>query len=397
MGIFQGLFSPSVKNEELAAVFDIGSSSVCGALFAIRNTGVPRLVFSVREPIAPMGQMNPEEFLAQTLKTLDVAAGKIATGRHGAPKRIFCALASPWYISENRIIKFDKTAPFVFNAKLADSLIQKEIELFEKDRLAKYVESGNKVRPIELKNIKTVLNGYEVIDPSNQKAKHLEMTLFVSLSGEYVLQKIEEISFRHFHKREVKFFSFLMASFTVVRDMYVHQEDFLLVDIGGEVTDISMVKQNLLRESVSYPIGRNFIIRGVAEALKCNMEEARSFFSLYKDGHAESGLKVKMDPIISNLKTEWLKKFQSSLANLSNDISIPASIFITIEKEYEDFFAEIIKTEQFNQYTLTESKFQVIFLNSERLHGVALFEDSAIRDTFLIIDSIYINRFLGHK
>ncbi len=396
MGMLGSIFSSSKESDKLAVVFNIGSSSVCGALFWMRESGVPKIVFSVQEPIAPQGEMNVENFLILTAKALDAAALQIAKSGKGAPKKIFCVLSSPWYVSQNRVIRLEKSAPFVFNTKLADSLIEREIKLFEEEHMAAYLESGNKVRPIELKNLKTMLNNYEVLDPFNQKAKELEMTMFVSMGGEDVLSKIESILERHFHQRVVKFSSFLMASFTVVRDMYVHQDDFLLVDIGGEVTDISMVKKNLLRESVSYPMGRNYIVRGLAQSLGISLDEAKSLFFLYKDGHAEENIKEKITPVINGLKTEWLKKFQSSLANLSHDISVPATIFITIDQEVADFFAEIIKTEQFNQYTLTESKFQVIFLNTERLHGAALFEDAAIRDNFLIIDAIYINRFL-HK
>ena len=67
---------------------------------------------------------------------------------------------------------------------------------------------------------------------------------------------------------------------------------------------------------------------------------------------------------------------------------------VHIDKDFADFFSQTIKTEQFSQYTLTESKFEVIILNTQKLHGVAMFEDNVIREPFLIIDSIYINRFL---
>ncbi len=395
--MFGKLTSSSNERDTLAVVFDIGSSSVSGALFWMRKSGVPKIVFSVREVIAPQNKISVEDFLSQTVKALHTVAGAIAQSGAGAPEKIFCVLSSPWYVSQNRLVRMEKTIPFVFTSKLADSLIAQEIKLFEEEHLAKYVESGNKVRAIELKNIKTMLNGYEVADPLNQKAKSLEMVFFVSMSGEDILSRVEEVAMKHFHKRQVKFCSFLMASFTVVRDMYLHQEDFLLVDIGGEVTDISMVKKNMLRESVSYPMGRNFIVRNIAEFLNINFDEAKSIFSLYKDGHAEQKVKEEIEPVISSSKSEWLKKFQASLANLSNDISVPATIFITIEKEFADFFSDIIKTEQFNQYTLTESKFQVIFLNTERLHGIAIFEEDAIRDTFLIINAIYINRFFNQK
>ena len=101
--------------------------------------------------------------------------------------------------------------------------------------------------------------------------------------------------------------------------------------------------------------------------------------------------------MIGKLKIEWLKKFQESLANLSNDISVPATIYLAVDQKMADFFSETIKNEQFNQYTLTESKFQVIFLGPKIFHGLVVFDRNIIRDPFLIIDSIYINRFLINK
>jgi hypothetical protein len=186
-----------------------------------------------------------------------------------------------------------------------------------------------------------------------------------------------------------------MASFTVARDTFVHQDSFLLIDIGGEITDISMVKKDIICSSISFPLGRNFMIREVSLALGCSLAEAKSFISLYKDGHASESIEEKLEPIINKLQAQWLKGFQESLVNLSNDISIPATIFITVDQDLSDFFAKIIKTEQFSQYTLTESKFRIIFLGTEALHGIAVFEGNIARDAFLIIESIYINRFLS--
>ena len=94
--------------------------------------------------------------------------------------------------------------------------------------------------------------------------------------------------------------------------------------------------------------------------------------------------------LITNWKTQRQKLILFALA-LFIFAGVAAAFLL------EPFFAEIIKTEQFNQYTLTESKFQIIFLNTEALHAVALFENTTIRDTFLIIDAVYINRFLKQK
>lgn len=389
-----GIFSKPKEEKELVLVFDIGSSSIGGAVFEVQKRGIPKIIFSIREPIILEEKINSNRFLFLTTKSLETVASKICMKGIGKPSKIFCVLSSPWYAFQTRTIKLEKNIPFLFTSKLADSLIQKEISLFEEEHLAKFSNTDDQVRLIEFKNMKTMLNGYVTSDPYNKKTKKLEMVVFVSMSTEKILKQIEETIFRHFHSEKVRFSSFVIVSFAVARDMFVLQENFLLIDIGGEVTDIAMIKKDILGDSISYPLGRNFMIRGVAKKLDCPLEEAKSLISLYKDGHAVESIEKKFEPIINDLKNEWLKGFQESLANLSDDISVPATIFITVDQDLANFFSKIIKTEQFNQYTLTESEFRIIFLEAQTFHGVATFKEETIRDPFLIIESIYINRFI---
>ncbi|MEI6280420.1 MAG: cell division FtsA domain-containing protein [bacterium] len=388
------IFSRSKEKKELILVFSIGTSSVAGAFFQPQSSGIPKLVFSIEEPIRIETSINIERLLFLTTKSLEVVVKKAFSCGLGAPNKIFCVLSSPWNISQSRIVNYRKNTPFIFTEKLADSLVQKEIALLEEEYLAKNKGVGNLIRRIELKNIKTMLNGYEISKPLNQKAKELEMTIFISMSGELVLKEIEKTIELHFNQIEINFSSFSMAFFTVVRDAYARQENFLLVDIGGEVTDISMIKKNSLRESTTFPLGCNFLSRGISTELGCTLNEASSLVSLFKDGHAKESANKKLLATMDKLKISWLKKFQDSLANLSNDISIPSTIYIVVDKNLSSFFCETIKAEQFNQYTLTESKFKIILLGVESLHGIVSFEESVAREPLIIVCSSYINRFL---
>jgi hypothetical protein len=390
MGIFWG----TKEKEELALVFDIGSASIGGSLFLIQKSNAPKIIYSVREPITLEKEISFDRFFSLTLKSLETVANKICLTGLGAPKKVFCVLASPWYASQTRTIIFKKNTPFIFNQKLADTLLQKDIKLFEEESSKKYIDSKNRILPIELKTMQIILNGYSVSEPLDQKATELEMTVFISMSGEQVLERIKDIIGKHFYSRNIKFSSFAMASFAVVRDLFHDQDNFLLMDIGGEVTDISMIKKDILRSSISFSLGKNFLIRGIASTLDCSINEAISYISLYKNGHIADSSLVKIEPIINKLKMEWLTKFQESLVNLSNDISIPATIFLTVDQDLADFFTETIKSEQFNQYTLTESKFQIILLGNQTLEEIVSFKSGTLRDSFLTIDSIYINRFI---
>ena len=388
------IFSNKETKNELVLVFNVGSSSVDGMLFWAQSSGVPKIIFSCQELIRVEEKVEIDHFLLSTIKSLEIVAQKIYRTGLGAPNRIFCVMSSPWYVFQTRIISYKKNTPFLFTPKLADELIKKEIKLFEEENASKFNKADKAVRIIELKSIKALLNGYETSEFINKKTKELEMTIFVSTSGEQMLKKTEEAIGKHFRFKRIEFSSAVLSFFTVVRDLYFKQENFLLVEIGGEVTDISLVKKNTLRESISFPIGRNFLTRGVASSMGCTLSQANSFISLLMDGHAEESLAKKLTLILNKLKAEWLKKFQDSLANLSKDISIPSTIFLTIDKDLADFFSETIKTEQYSQYSLTESKFEVIFFNTEQLQEVAMFNKDIIREPSLIIDAVYINRFL---
>ncbi|KKR43251.1 MAG: hypothetical protein UT78_C0006G0025, partial [Candidatus Nomurabacteria bacterium GW2011_GWF2_40_12] len=223
-----GIFFGHKNKEELMLVFNIGSSSVGGALFLAQKSGIPKIIFSTREPIPIEEQVEIDRFLSLTTQSLEIVAKKILGAGMGAPKRIFCVLSSPLYVSQTRVISYKKNTPFVFTTKLADALIQKEIKIFQEEHLAKYTTVGGEVRSIELKNIKTMLNGYETANPLDQSAKELEMIIFISMSGEQILKKIENTIEKYFHFNQIKFSSFTMSFFTAVRDVFKQKDNFLL-------------------------------------------------------------------------------------------------------------------------------------------------------------------------
>lgn len=389
-----GIFTSTKNKEELVLVFDVGSASVGGALFCGSKHSPPKIIYSIREPIALEATFSIDKFFTSTLQSLGAVALKVHKQARGAPAKIFCVLSSPWHVSQTRVVTLAKNTHFTFTSKVADSLIQKEVAFFKEEHFKKYVDAGSGIRLIEVKNVRTTLNGYDINSPINQKAKEVQMALFLSMSPEQILKKMEACISKYFSHTEVHFSSFTLVAFAVLRDLFSHMDDFLLVDIGGEVTDICMVKKNMLRESTSFPSGRNFLIRGVATGIGSTLGEAESLISLFTAGHAAPAVAQKLSLVINNLKTEWLRKFQEALAGLSGDISIPATIYLATEKDLADLFCDTVRNEQFNQYILTESKFEVILLDTKVLHGLAIFDDSASRDPNLILDSIYINRFL---
>ena len=117
------IFSWGKKKEKLVFVFDIRSSSVGGAIFLTGESGVPKIIFTMRKMTPLEDTLNVDKFLTSTLKSLEIAVNKIYRENFGKPDAIFCVLSSPWHISQTRVIKLERNAPFLFNSKLAYSFI----------------------------------------------------------------------------------------------------------------------------------------------------------------------------------------------------------------------------------------------------------------------------------
>lgn len=393
---FFNLFSSRKKEQEMVAIFDLGSASIGGALVVLPkgdDTGrKPNIIYSVRYPVAFQEDIDFERFTTLMLEALEEVARKMKEAAPVVPQRTFCFLASPWYASQTRIIKLSKLSPFVFTEKIANGLIQKELQAFEDSYLKKYATLSNRPRVIEKKNIGVTLNGYKTNKPFGKKAKELEISLFISMSPEDVLDSIEERIKTFLTVPRVEFSSFLFSSFVVTRDVFPDKKNFLLLDIGGEITDISLVKNDVLSESLSFPFGKNVFIRRIASRMKRSKEEAMSLLSLYLDGRAEKSLSQKIDRIMQETKDDWINHFEKALVDISGGLSLPSTIFFTADPYVVAWFKEAIKKERFSQYTLTEREFNVIVLEARSLHGFCEFGSDVERDPFLILESIYLNR-----
>jgi hypothetical protein len=87
-----GIFSKPQKQNELALVLDIGSSSVGGALFWMQSTGIPKIIFAMREPIPLEEEISIDKLITLTVKTLNVVVSKICMMGLGRPSRMYCLL-----------------------------------------------------------------------------------------------------------------------------------------------------------------------------------------------------------------------------------------------------------------------------------------------------------------
>jgi hypothetical protein len=367
----------SGKKEELVAVFDIGSGSAGVAMISVRKGDkAPKILFSIRTPIKFQDNFKFEDFLSNALKSLETSARHMALARLGAPDSVHCFLSAPWSAAQTRVIKLSRSAPFIFTEKMATDLACKEIKSFEEEHAERYEREGGKIRLLEGEVMQIKLNGYATANPYGKKAKSLEAALFASLAPESVLSAAEE-TISKFFSRSVRFHSSVFAAFAALRDLYPKSQNFIFLDVSGELSEIALAQDDILEESVSIPYGKNHFLRALRKA-GYDSGEASSALNLFSSGRAGEKIRGKVSGILASPGRDWLRALEEALHQISAGRKLPKDIFLAADQDFASYVSSLAKREELHQHSVTESKFNVIILRSD--------------DPGFFLESVFISR-----
>ena len=78
--------------------------------------------------------------------------------------------------------------------------------------------------------IQTLLNGYNVNKPYGKETNRIDITLFMSMISDEIRRKVRDIIEKIFNTDNILYNSFALASFSVTRDVFSAEKDFLLMD-----------------------------------------------------------------------------------------------------------------------------------------------------------------------
>ncbi len=370
-------------------LINIGSASVAGAFVSVSG-GRTSISATVATDIAILSNPATDDFGKAMLDALSATLVSLAKYRNSAPDRVVIFFASPWFASQVRIAKMSRPTPFVITKNLMNDMISRELAAFENTELAGRM-AADPLRALESKIVQVKLNGYATASPVGVSAHEFEFSIFLSVAPERLLAAVEEIVHRDYHK-PISYGTFLSASFIVARDFFSNQNEYLLVDVGGEITDVTLVRDSAPVQSISFPLGRNYILRKLAAGLGRSIAEAATICTLYAENKVEQGVKDTCTPILKDAKDEWLDAFQKALFAISNELSIPDTVLLSVGTDIAPWFVETIRREEFHQYTLTEKEFKVIVLDAEAFHGALAFAEGVPRNPFIMVEALALTQ-----
>jgi hypothetical protein len=381
--------------ERFIAIFDIASASVGGAFVRLDPEKPPQVVLTVREDIPFQEKIQFPRFLDATRKTLEsVFVAMHKAGGGVAIEDAFCILSSPWYASQTRLIQYDRSEPFIVTKKGIERLLTRETELFQESKIFQRSRVDDKPPVIiESKVIQIKLNGYPVTMPIGKHAKLLEIALYLSVTPENIHRIIRESITKFWHVPEVRFSSFSLTAFDVIRDLFPEENGFLFMDISGEVTDLSLSRDGVLLESISFPSGKHMLVRAVISGLKTTPAAALSEMDLFLEHKASREHEEQIAKVLAEATGEWLVFFRDALAQISEEFPLPKTIFYTADGDVAEWYARAITEKLYPDRD--DIGFSLKFLGTDLLKAFVATDPTTHADPFLEIETLFAKKYLG--
>lgn len=386
--------NPNYKKDALVALFDIGSSSVGGALVAFsaeKDGSSPTVLWSQRNEISFQETVNIEHFLQGILSTLKTVAKAMSVAAREHPTAIFCTLSSPWCLSQTRIVKSSLAQSSIVTEKIINALVDAEVAAF-RSGLTSYLESGVM---LEQKIMRVGLNGYATQKPYGKRAQDIDISLYVSAAPQSFLNMIRQPVEEIFHRPVDQYHSLALVSFSALRDLSPERENFLICDIGGEVSDLSLVKNNILVETVSFPKGMMTFIRDAVSLLKRPPEEVLSRLALHFGGHHDDTVSAKFDSLITEGREKWLSSFREAIAELRSRNFLPDEIELTAHPVIEKWIRPALSQTPFAVGISGDSNLKTRFIDAAFLRKSVSFKDIGSVDSFLALEALFAGKILN--
>jgi hypothetical protein len=381
MGIFG-----SRKKQKVIAVLEVASDSVGGMLIQQNKESNPKIISRARIPVNFLLDINFDAFWRCTRASLQQVLQKLLKDYPQGPDVCLCVFLSPWFISQTKIVNVQRKESFKTTRSFFEKLLKAEEENFMRDKSKFFIEH---------EIVKVELNGYYTKSPLEKFAKTVRAYIYLSLGIKEVKTEIEKEVLKNFGDIPLSFKTFPLLAFKILSNIINTQEGLILVDIGGEITDISLLRKDSLEETVSFPLGRNFLLRKIASEFKTFPKEAPSLLQTCLKGHAAKCNAEKISQILQGAGRKWCDSFTKALESISENTPLPQNLFLMGEESISSQFIEFIKCtedKKFSKFTLLGKPFHIQKILSEGL--AHYFTSGEKKDVFLMLESLFANKVL---
>lgn len=332
------------------AILDIRSSSIGAGFVVLHKNQAPQLVYGTRVPLEPHATEPLTEAFARTLElvlqTLIKEGAPILRKASGSAHtdRALVSFTAPWQNSIVFSTTVDPGHTFVFTKQVLEKALQES---------AVTPEGWTRVSEMV---IATLLNGYEVENPFGKKVNRAELIMLSSSIEDSMMTYVEKAVRKALHQHQIEFDAFIPDAYDLFRELYPHQRDFLILDIGNEAMDIVLAKHGLLVSAAQIPQG----ISGIAKAARGVGISSAAVPTPSADTILDASRNSDFADKVHKAESEWLSGVHASLSEIAKQEPLPRSVFMVAEENVRDFLKNLLDTPQLRSLWLTEEALTIL-------------------------------------
>ena len=392
--------------EEVALLLDIGNGSITSSLVLFRQDALPEFLYCVQRPFTipfkPEGARLVENMFVLLDSTLDATIkdgfkGKYWKNRRTGISKVLIAFSSPWFLSKTKHIQISKEKEFFITKSFLDDIAQKEKEMFIKELKEENSSVTNESSiVIEKSIVHTKINGYTLKKSIGRKTNKFDAFLCMSIVESRIVEKIKDIILKYTHVdlHNIYMHTFPLVSFTVIRDLKQIPDDFILMDITSEVTDLTLVQNNIISATSTMPSGKNFIVRQIAKTLGVSTEIAESTINLFIAQKLDEPMRLKVEAVLQDVEKEWSIYLENALLELSAEMNLPKSICITADSDIISLYSNFLNLAKTDATSAFRDGLNIIHINRENFVGLYKIDPIIKINDFILILAIFYNKTL---
>ncbi len=388
------------KQPSLSFIFDIRDTSISLAAVRFVKEKKPEIVLCQNFSLNTTGSKDNKKYLDLMIKTLDqailsVRQSLIKIGNKENIEKYYFFIGSPWSISQAKTIKIIKDKPFEITNKILSQILVGEESEIEKD--IEDTTSEKNLKILEEKIIQSKLNGYKVEDIYGKKTLDLAVELFVTFIPSEIKDRINFNLNEKIGKNAQKLnHSCILSSYSYLRDLYSDRNDFIYADIGKLLTDIYVVRDDIIFAIASIPFGEENILQVSLNRTKLPKDVFLSNISIAEDKN--------FDLPANNNNTEslrlglnfWKNKFKEALPKICTEMNIPNNLFIIPNSKIADVLIRDLSVDAKNgKIEILGTKIDVHTITENIINSFIDNSKTFFNEPYVKMDTIFVNKLLN--
>ncbi len=383
-------FLEDKKNTKIKIVLflDAGKGHARGAVVEMRND-IPHILYSVSGE-KKIGLPESKESLSLAMSSLEEVLQDIARAlqksvfknKSYVAEEVCCILAEPYYLSHTSLITETQKEPFTVTEGVIKKIMSSYHELLPEAHKEVLLDSNPDV--IHEKIIEVRINGYHSDNPYGKMANELQLAVFRTKINKNIVDSIIKIV-KKVTPAPLSVEPLSLAAFITVRNRLSTDKDFILVTVGNDVSEISLIRDHALLETVSFPFGKHSLARLIASKIFATPEEALTRLGLYHDKKLSKESEAAFFPVMEETQALWFSYLEKSLVSLSGEVMIPENIYIFVDTDLKDMLGSNITQKGFASQTLVPNGFIINTLDTSALSEQCTFGLDIRFDTILAI------------